>query len=238
MLAVLEHPNIVEVLDAGASGDADFLVMPLLIGEDLAALLQRERRLSWTTASALVLQLCDALAHIHARGVVHGDVQPANCIVQRQVDQPPRLTLIDLGSAVVRGRGPVDLPRGTPAYRSLEQFLGTADARSDVYGVAAVLFHMLTGCLPLPRSPGGPIPRMSQVAPDRRFAPELERIVACALHPRPDERPRDILPLAAAIRACQGRSVRTRSRPMTALLLAFTAPMLLFWITILAFSSP
>ena len=202
LLAALAHRNIVEVLDAGAWSGVPYLVMPLLTGGDLAAVLQRERRLPWAVASTLVLQLCDALGHAHAHGVIHGNVQPANCIVRLEDGDPPRLTLIDFGSAALVARGHERRSHGTPAYRAPEQVIGSADKRSDVHAVGALLFHVLTGRPPLPATPGGPAPRLSWVAPDLWFSPDLEEVVARALQPSPQARHLDIGAFATALRAC------------------------------------
>lgn len=204
-LAALEHRNIVEVLDAGCWSEQHYLVMPLLAGEDLAVLLQRECRLPWSRARDLTLQLCDALEYTHARGVVHGDVKPSNCFVHGGEDQPERLKLLDFGGAIdldAEGRAPreAEYSLGTPEYRAPERLRGVVDARADVYAVGTLLFRMLTGRLPVPDPPGDRAPRMAWLAEDLKFSYDLEDTIARALRRSPDERHADIRSFAAEIR--------------------------------------
>lgn len=207
-LAALEHRNIIEVLDAGHQNEEHFLVMPLLIGEDLAGMMRREHRLPWSRARDLTLQICDALEHAHARGIVHGDVKPSNCFLHAEDDRPERLKLLDFGCAIdldLEGRPSPGAGQalGTPAYRAPERLHGEVDARADIYAVGTLLFQMLTGRLPVSDPPGGTAPRMAWFAEDLKFSYDLEDTVARALRRRPDERHADIRTFAAEIRALQ-----------------------------------
>ena len=82
--ATIHHANVVPVLDHGIDGatDVPYLVMPLLEGEDLAAVLDRVRSLEPSVAIALVVQACAGLEAVHARGIVHRDVKPSNLFLE------------------------------------------------------------------------------------------------------------------------------------------------------------
>jgi hypothetical protein len=149
--SMLDHPNLVTVIDFGEEPDGTlWLAMELLEGVDLRAIVDAEGRLPMLRAIQLTLQVSAALAHAHAHGVVHGDVKPSNIVVVPHVDddglESERAKVCDFGLA----RGPLEhaavAHAGTPAYMSPEQCLGEPlDARSDVYSCGVVLYELLTG---------------------------------------------------------------------------------------------
>lgn len=148
-LAGLSHPNVVCLFEAGESPHGPYLVMEILSGETLAARIARARTLPPPEARRIVRDLAAGLAAIHARGVVHRDVKPANVLLV-----PGRgAVLADFGLA--RG-GPaataVTLPGvvfGTPEYMSPEQARGDpTDAATDVYALGIVWYEMLSGAPP------------------------------------------------------------------------------------------
>jgi eukaryotic-like serine/threonine-protein kinase len=87
-----------------------------------------------------------ALAHVHAAGLVHCDVKPANIMVQDSHGQVPRAMLLDLGLSTARGI--TGQARGTLAYMSREALAGAVDPRSDLYALGATLYHAITGAPP------------------------------------------------------------------------------------------
>lgn len=139
------HPHIVPVSAHGLCGDVAFVVTPYMEGMTLAARLGSG---SVTPAQALawILDLLDALAHVHANGVVHRDVKPSNLLV----DQHGRLLLLDFGLACRPGAAPA---HGTPGYMAPEQMRGSVTARSDIYAAGVVLYRMLAGRLPFSGTP-------------------------------------------------------------------------------------
>ncbi len=153
-VAAIEHPNICPVFDAGMDADGrPFIVMQYIDGQDLSNKLA-ERLPDATEALEMCAQIADALAAAHERGIVHRDLKPSNILVTR-AGQPK---LLDFGiakflpsSQFVSGDTHTQLTEphtflGTPAYMSPEQIQGApVDARSDVFGLGAVLYECLTG---------------------------------------------------------------------------------------------
>ena len=155
LLAAVNHPSVVAVLDA-SNGDGvfgAFLVMELVVGDDLGALLHRARgALSADLARRIVADVAGALAVLHAQGVVHRDVKPANILVPRTAATSTTSVaakLTDFGIAQLvdgaRLTGPESI-LGTAAYLSPEQVRGAAPRpSSDVYSLGLVLLEALTG---------------------------------------------------------------------------------------------
>jgi len=152
--SLLDHPNLVRVLDFGEERDGQlWLAMELLEGTELTRLLETARRLRVEHAAGLMLQIAAGLAHAHSHRIVHGDVKPSNVILVRRTDddgeEREHLKLCDFG--VVRGLAEVGdrTLLGTPMYMSPEQCLGEPlDARSDVYGCGALFYELVTGAPP------------------------------------------------------------------------------------------
>jgi tetratricopeptide (TPR) repeat protein len=157
VLAALSHPAIATFHEAGvtatAGGDVAWLAMELVAGAtDLLSWAER-MRLSRPARLALFLQLCDAVAYGHRRGVLHRDLKPSNVLV----DSDGRLKLIDFGIARAVG-GPFDGPHthtgevvGTLHYMAPEQLRGRPDAIGtgcDVYALGVLLYHLLCGRAP------------------------------------------------------------------------------------------
>lgn len=194
----LSHPDIVAVHAAGEHDGSVWLAMQLLSGCDLG----RYTRMPRLLPEALVLQLIErlalALAHAHAQGVVHRDIKPGNVMV----DLPTgRLKLTDFGIAGLAdtSRTRTGVVLGTPVYMAPEQLAGAqADARSDLYSLGVLLFHLLTGQLPHEHASLGELLRQvaREPAPDVRtlrpeLSPALAAVVARALQKQPAQRHAD-----------------------------------------------
>ena len=204
--ARLDHPGIVALFDAGEDGDTRYLVSELVSGRTLAEL-EADGCLSDRDVLRIGLALADALAHAHARGVVHRDVKPQNVIVPDATSEDlddedswrSAAKLADFGVASLAGDEPLTQTGdvvGTLAYMAPEQAAGDAvDARADVYAFALVLYEALTGVNPVrAASPAATARRLGTVLPplrrQRRDLPsELAAAIDAALDPRPDRRP-------------------------------------------------
>lgn len=152
LAAGLDHPHVVPVYHAGDDHGRLYVSMRLIAGRDLRALLEEEGPLEPVRASAIVTQVADALDEAHRHGLVHRDVKPANILVgtRRGVEHAFLtdfgISKLASGDTALTGPG---LAIGTADYIAPEQAQGHAvDGRADLYSLACVLFHALTGRLP------------------------------------------------------------------------------------------
>lgn len=146
----LDHPNVVKALDFGREAGTPYLVMEFVEGESLGSRLERLHALPEDEAVRLIAQVAHGLAKAHQLGLIHRDVKPDNILIT--FDGQAKLT--DLG-LVKELDADLNLTRtgrglGTPHFMSPEQFRNAknADARCDIYSLAATLYMMVTGELP------------------------------------------------------------------------------------------
>ena len=158
-MASVRHPNLCRAFEFGTlSGGRLYLVMERLRGEDLGQHMDRRGRLSCRDAVAIVGQAAAGLAEAHAQGLVHRDLKPSNIFLHEPREGGPAVAkVLDFGLAVFAAgsAGETRVTQtgdivGTPAYMAPEQARGakTEDARTDVYGLAAVLYAALAGTPP------------------------------------------------------------------------------------------
>jgi eukaryotic-like serine/threonine-protein kinase len=159
-LALMDHPNIAQVFEAGATDSGrPYFVMELVRGERITRFCDGQQ-LTTAERLGLFLQVCSAIQHAHQKGIIHRDLKPSNILVSEGGDAPV-LKVIDFGIAKVTNQQrladntrftAVDQFVGTPAYMSPEQAqLGgvDVDTRSDVYSLGVLLYELLTGTTPL-----------------------------------------------------------------------------------------
>ncbi|MCX6878449.1 MAG: bifunctional serine/threonine-protein kinase/formylglycine-generating enzyme family protein [Verrucomicrobia bacterium] len=158
-LALMDHPHIAKVFDAGTTATGrPYFVMEQVPGEALTDYCDA-RKLDVLARLRLFRQVCLAVEHAHAKGVVHRDLKPSNILVGEQ-DGAACPKVIDFGVAKAAPghltdktlHTRIEQAIGTPGYMSPEQLnprLGATDGRSDVYGLGAVLYELLTGEPPL-----------------------------------------------------------------------------------------
>jgi eukaryotic-like serine/threonine-protein kinase len=176
--STLDHPNIVRALAFGYHGNLPYLVMEFVEGESLGARLEREQRLPEAEAKRIIAQVANGLQRAHKKGMVHRDVKPDNILL----NSDGQAKLADLG--LVKGLdSDLNLTRtgrglGTPHFMAPEQFKKAkdADARCDIYSLAATLYMMVTGELPFKSS--GPLEAYmkkmdNQLIPALELVPEL-----------------------------------------------------------------
>jgi serine/threonine-protein kinase len=214
--AELVHPNTVRVYDYGVTEDGLwYYVMEYLEGETLAEYVNRLGPLPPARAVHVVGQVARALAEAHEHGIVHRDVKPENLFLTALGGEHDFVKVIDFGIAKVQSSDgkmtDTGSLLGTPAYMSPEMAMGlSADARSDVYAVGAVLYFVLCGRPPFEAENAGALifahVNERVVPPSRvlgRPVPaDLEAVVMRALLKDPTERFSTAAELALALSAC------------------------------------
>jgi len=164
--AKFDHPHVVPVHQAGEENGILYLAMPLLEGETLDALLDRQGALSLEEVVRIGRELVTGLAAAHGAGLLHRDLKPGNIWLQRHPDHSGTVRILDFGLAQFREQNEPQLTRpggmvGTPGYMSPEQINSEEmDARSDLFAVGCILYEMATGKAAFP---GKPVERLAAV---------------------------------------------------------------------------
>jgi len=215
----IRHPNVVDIYDFVTAGKDIYMVMEFLTGRDLHQALydQGGQPFPIERAVNILEQVCGALASAHERNIIHRDLKPANVYLTRRVQSEDFVKLLDFGLAKLEyseGRMTRDgVVLGTPEYMAPEQARGDdLDKRTDLYAVACLAFHMLTGkqlfaggayadvMLRHVKEPAPPL------RPDNPAIPEaFEAAVLRCLSKDPKDRPATARALAEELCAAIGR---------------------------------
>lgn len=191
----LEHPDILQVVDAGQDGADAWIALEYVLGRDLSLFTKAGQLLPAREVVQLGARLARALHYAHSQGVVHRDIKPANVMLDRVNGS---LKLMDFGIARVGdgSRTRTGLVLGTPSFMSPEQLAGlTVDGRSDLYSLGVLLYQLLCGTLPHQSDSMARL--MQQIATEpaadirtrRPSLPEsLALVLAVALEKRPELR--------------------------------------------------
>lgn len=162
LASALDHPNICAIFDVGESNGLYFIVMPFIEGRTLKEIINRQP-LELRSALSIAIQVADAIAAAHARGIIHRDIKPTNIVVSDQ----GQVKVLDFGLAKMlevedengsddksgsnldRSMTEIGVPYGTLGYGSPEQATGErVDHRTDIFSLGVVIYEMVTGQSP------------------------------------------------------------------------------------------
>ncbi len=188
ILASLNHPNIVRFYTVDFYQDRLFILLEYIEGKSLREIIQERAPLSQDEALRIALEILDALAYAHAKGVLHRDLKPENILLTP--DMTVKITDFGL-SALISGNVLEASVAGTPLYMAPEVWEGRFSPASDLWAFSAILYEMLAGHAPFfaetleqvrAKILTGRIPKIHGIRP------ELMRILRRGLHPNPRSR--------------------------------------------------
>lgn len=191
----LSHPGIVAVYEYGEETALSYIAMEYIEGNSLREYFNRDTRFGDRDAVSIMVQLLEALAYAHERGVWHRDIKPANLIIMTS----GKLKLADFGIARIDSSNltQIGAVMGTPGYMAPEQYAGTeVDWRADLFSAGVVLYQLLTGVKPFTGSAESVAYKVchedvqppSQLELPARVSAAYDRVVARAMSKKPAER--------------------------------------------------
>jgi serine/threonine protein kinase len=205
-LAVLDHKGIVRIKRIALLPDGrPYMVMELVEGHSLSTFIEREGTLNCKQATKICIDIAEALAHAHEKGILHRDIKPGNIIVAQE-DGDITARVLDFGLSSLDLAGVEEQSKltqtgdllGTPTYMAPERSKkSTPDARADIYSLGCVFFEMLVGEPPFTgdnplaimwSQANSPLPKLAEIDPDAEFPVELQEILEQATAKEPENR--------------------------------------------------
>ena len=231
-VAAVEHPHIIPVYAAGEADGLVYLAMRFVSGGDLRAVLEREGRLTGERATALLSPIASALDGAHAEGLVHGDVKPANILIDARPGRPEHPYLSDFGLAggamLAAGGTGIGEFLGGANYVAPEQISGTAAGpRTDQYSLACVAYTLLAGMVPFAHDNIQAVIWAHRYAEPPSLAgqpPAVDAVFARALAKSPEDRYGTCEEFIAALRAALGAGPQAAPGAGSGPMAAVTAP--------------
>jgi serine/threonine protein kinase len=208
----ISHPNVCAVYDFGETPNGlIYLAMEFIDGDPLSRILAQETFLIPVRAADIISQTADALSAAHGLGILHRDLKPDNIMLAKSRAGTDHVKIVDFGIARVMSKESQQLTStgiavGTPEYMSPEQFAGDAlDARTDIYSLALVGYHVLTGMHAFGSGTTTdhllarltqPPRRLALIKPDVAWPDSLQNVFDKALTADPSQRYADVVDFA------------------------------------------
>jgi len=219
IVAQLNHPNIIQMIDRGQWEGNYYFVMEFVDGKSLADLIKQKKTLAWSEAVKILCQVCEGLQCAHERKVVHRDIKPGNIML----DEHGTAKLTDFGISCMKD-GQTRITRtmasmGTPDYMAPEQLtdVKTADGRADIYSLGIVLHELITG-----KTPKGVFDPPSVAVPGTPKS--IDRILQRCIQQNREDRYQTVEELHRALkRSLQGPSFRKPLLGVAAMLFGLVA---------------
>lgn len=212
MISNLDHPNIVKIYDADVLGDQAYIAMDYIAGYPMSERLRRKKLLTAAESLRIMRSVLSALVLAQQKGIVHGDIKPANIMYDKN---RKHYIITDFGAAYSHHRVPPAREGGsekriigTPAYMSPEQLTGArTDGRSDLFSLAVTIYHLLSGRQPFQ---GEKLSQLKhnilnqEVDMDILSVPDsIKQILAKALQKKPYQRFADASQMLHSVLYCQ-----------------------------------
>jgi serine/threonine-protein kinase len=218
----LNNPNIVQAIDVGEAGGYHYFVMEFVEGKTLADDLNKGHVFAEQKALDIIIHVAHALAHAHARGLIHRDVKPKNIMISNDGE----VKLADMGLAretadMEAAQSEAGKAYGTPYYIAPEQIRGSIDIdeRADIYGLGATLYNMVTGRVPFMAEDSAEVMKKhlkeKLVPPDHintKLSAGISEVIEIMMAKRKDDRYKNVEELLLDLEALRNGQPPLRAR--------------------------